>query len=276
MNINLKELALSKAKELYPEATIDELIINASKLEAYFAIKQHLDSLPVFASNCFIQHPVKGSVHFTPYRKQLEALAELQNNNRILIHASRQTGSTMLMCMAALWDALRAPNQNIVVMSKTFTQTQEIRERLEYAHYNLMGIYPKLIQKDRSALAFDNGSRIHFRAVTDTALRGMSVSSLYLDNAGAISHNTLYDMWRNALPAIGASGRIVLVHSGRCPEAGLFYDLWSNDSNQMTKIKLHWSDHPDRDAAWAQDMRAQFGRAAFNAEFECEFVSKPN
>ena len=275
MNIDLKEKALATAKELYPEAPIDELLITASKLEIYFAAQDQMDSLPIFASNCFIQHPVKGNINFVPYRAQLEALLTIQHQQHTLIHASRQTGSTMLMCMAILWEALRKSNQTIMVLGRTFMQVQEMKNTIEYTHRHLMGIFPKISQYDKSSITFDNGSRIICRAATEHALRGMTIDALYIDNTGFISHSTLYDIWQSAAPMLIRNGRVVLVHSGRCMDDGLFHELWQSQNN-MAKIKLHWSDHPDRDSVWEKDMRAQFGNDTFDAEFECVFTPKPN
>ena len=37
-------------------------------------------------------------------------------------------------------------------------------------------------------------------------------------------------------------------------------------------MKAHWSEHPDRDEAWAEQEKSRIGDERFRREHECEFL----
>ena len=43
--------------------------------------------------------------------------------------------------------------------------------------------------------------------------------------------------------------------------------------NGFYAMKAHWSEHPDRDEAWADQERSRIGDERFRREHECEFFN---
>jgi hypothetical protein len=272
MNIDIKERALSKARELFPTVAIDELIVCASKIEAYLLISDQLESLPLFMANCFTQHPIKGAIPFQVHDYQTAALDIIQKNDRVIIQSGRQLGTTSMLSASALWDALRQPNRKIFMVDRTYAMTQEHRRRIEFMHHHLLGIYPKILMNNKQAIEFDNGSSIHFAVASNTCGRGHTISSLYIDSMGFISHSPMEEFWTNIQPCL-STGRtkVVLATSGASAPKGIFYDLWTGNNNGFAKVKINWQAHPDRDQSWATQMINMMGHHRFVEEYESEF-----
>jgi len=59
-------------------------------------------------------------------------------------------------------------------------------------------------------------------------------------------------------------------------EANKRFDEFGNEAevgqNGFASYTAHWSEHPDRDDAWANQERSKIGEERFRREFECEFL----
>jgi hypothetical protein len=59
-------------------------------------------------------------------------------------------------------------------------------------------------------------------------------------------------------------------------EANKRFDEFGNEqelgTNGFHSFFAHWSEHPDRDEAWAQTERSKIGEERFRREFDCEFL----
>lgn len=264
-----KEQALRLAKELHPNSSFDELLINASKLEDFLEANDCRDSFPVFARKCTMQHPVKGYMAFEPYLYQKELINFLPHSNRILINTSRQMGTTFLLGCYALWEAVHKPFQNIVVGSSKFNIAQGIQNNILISYDQYSGYKPGLTRRTGNRLEFSNGSVIIFTALTENSLRGLSINTLIVDNAAYVSHSVFY----NIIPVVAAATtKIILSSSPNCAD-GLFYALWE-EANDWFKVALPWYLHPDRDQAWASHMKTILDADQFAREMECKFVNR--
>jgi hypothetical protein len=59
----------------------------------------------------------------------------------------------------------------------------------------------------------------------------------------------------------------------------LFYKIWvesEQERNEYSRVDVHWSDVPGRDAAWKESMIRNTSAEQFRQEFECEFLGSSN
>lgn len=270
MNIDIKTRALEMAREIFPNVPVEELIVNATKIEAYLAIKDSLDSLPEFSQQCLIEHPVKGAIHFQPYEGQRAAMQYIQDHKKVLIQSGRQMGTTTMLTFSALWDALRTPMASICVMSNNFTSVQYLRDRISFTCGSMKAGFARMTTNNKQQIVFSNGSTISFVVPSGNALRGRTINALYIDQAGFVSHNSMDEFWMSCAPCLATGARIYMASSGKSASKGVFYDLWAED-NDFVKVELPWFVHPERDATWEQDMINMIGNDAFRREYECGF-----
>ncbi len=224
-----------------------------------------------FLKGCSVHHPIRGIIPFEPYAYQEKTIEELERGFPItVVMSARQMGMSVIMANYALFVASTKPNSTIVVISNDLACSKEFISR---AVWSIEGNPPHVPSATISSqgINFSNGSRIIAKPANINHLRGTSIDLLIVDNAAFISHKSLYDVWQNYLPCVLTTGKIILTS---CPNTseGLFHDLWRREDDKVNKILVKWRDHPERDEAWGEAFRQQLGWAAFQREFECQFV----
>ena len=94
------------------------------------------------------------------------------------------------------------------------------------------------------------------------------------------------DFWTSISPTLATGGKCIITSTPSSDE-DQFALLWKNANkcidaygnptelgiNGFKAFTCHWSDHPDRDQHWADNMRAQLGDDRFEREINCRFIS---
>lgn len=250
------------ARQLFPDVPEMQLLVHQATLNEYQRIIKAVNSLPLFTQSCFIEHPVMGMIPYTPYPAQLNVLEKIQSNKRVLIQSGRQLGTSCLMAFSALWDAIRQPRQTVVVMAHTLSNALSLKVKI-LSTCSVMTLYdPHVVDNSGTTIEFSNGSVICFKAINADACRGMTISSLYIDNAGFPPSATTENFWMSTYPILMPYVRVVMASSGRSSKQGLFYRLWETDPS-YEKLTISWQDNLSHNAAWEQDRRSMLGDANF-------------
>lgn len=240
-----------------------------------------------FMSNYFyIQHPTKGSMRYIPYGYQ-EALIDSYHNNRYSISMMpRQTGKSTSAAGYLLWYAMFVPDSTILVAAHKYTGSQEIMQRIRYAYENCPDyIRAGVTSYNKGSLDFENGSRIVSATTTENTGRGMSISLLYCDEFAFVRPTIASEFWTSITPTLATGGKCIITSTPNSDE-DQFAQIWraANDTfdkngnetavgrNGFKAYRSKWQDHPDRDDAWAEQMKQQLGEERFRREIECEFI----
>ena len=111
----------------------------------------------------------------TPEQKYL--LENLGHKN--IVSKSRQLGISVLVASAALREAVIYPNSTSMLISHNQSSTTAVFDKLKQMFYSLPDfVRPKLIQNNRQALTFENGSSITcLTAGNKDCARGSTISS---------------------------------------------------------------------------------------------------
>ena len=111
----------------------------------------------------------------TPEQKYL--LENLGHKN--IVSKSRQLGISVLVASAALREAVIYPNSTSMLISHNQSSTTAVFDKLKQMFYSLPDfVRPKLIQNNRQALTFENGSSIVcLTAGNKDCARGSTISS---------------------------------------------------------------------------------------------------
>jgi hypothetical protein len=240
-----------------------------------------------FMSNYFfIQHPTKGAMKYIPFEYQ-ERLIDSYHNYRYSISLMpRQTGKSTSAAGYLLWYAMFVPDSTILVAAHKYTGSQEIMQRVRYAYENCPDyIRAGVTSYNKGSLDFENGSRIVSATTTENTGRGMSISLLYCDEFAFVRPSIASEFWTAITPTLSTGGKCIITSTPNSDE-DQFAQIWraANDTfdkhgnetelgrNGFKAFRSKWVEHPDRDEAWAEQMRQQLGEERFRREMDCEFI----
>lgn len=264
-------------KQSFTETNIQELA----------ACADHDTGYHYFCSNYFyIQHPVKGKMLFEPYGYQKELLDAYHGHRFTVNMLPRQMGKTTCAAGYLLWFAMFHPDQTILISAHKFTGSQEIMQRIRYA-YELCPdhIRAGVVNYNKGSIEFENGSRIVSTTTTGNTGRGLSISLLYCDEFAFVPPNIAEEFWTSISPTLATGGRAIITSTPNSDEdtfatiwkeANKKFDEFGNERveglNGFFPYTCKWSDHPDRDDAWANTERGRIGEERFRREYNCEFL----
>jgi hypothetical protein len=240
-----------------------------------------------FIRNCFyIQHPTKGQMLFEPFPFQVGLLHSYHSYRFNVNMMPRQTGKTTTAAGYLLWYAMFVPDSTILIAAHKYTGSQEIMQRIRYA-YELCPDFLRagVTSYNKGSIEFDNGSRIVSATTTENTGRGMSLTLLYADEFAFVPPNIATEFWTSISPTLATGGKAIITSTPNSDE-DTFAQIWNEANNRFDEFgneqevgtngfhpfKAHWSEHPERDQAWADQEKSRIGEERFRREHECEFI----
>lgn len=240
-----------------------------------------------FMDNFFmIQHPTKGAINYHPWEYQ-ERLIDTYHRFRFSISLMpRQSGKSTSAAGYLLWYAMFVPDSTILIAAHKYTGAQEIMQRIRYAYENCPDhIKAGSTTYNKGSIDFENGSRIVSATTTENTGRGMSITLLYLDEFAFVRPSIAEAFWTSITPTLATGGKAIITSTPNSDEdqfaliwklANKTEDAYGNTTelgtNGFKAYRAHWSEHPERDQKWADQIRATLGDDKFKREIECEFI----
>jgi hypothetical protein len=256
-------------------------------IEDLMKCQDHATGPHYFLDNFFyIQHPVKGKMKYVAFEYQRRLIDSYHDHRFNVNLLPRQTGKTTTAAGYLLWYAMFIPDSTILVAAHKYTGAQEIMSRIRYA-YELCPDHIRCGVKsyNKQSIEFDNGSRIVAQTTTPTTGRGMSLSLLYADEFAFVEPNIAVEFWTSISPTLATGGKAIITSTPNSDEdqfatiwkeANKKFDEYGNEQeigkNGFFPFRAHWSEHPDRDQAWADTEKSRIGEERFRREHECEFL----
>ena len=234
----------------------------------------------------FIQHPVQGKMQYNPWEFQ-ERLIQTYHNNRFSISMMpRQTGKSTSAAGYLLWFGMFKPDSTILVAAHKYAGAQEIMQRVRYAYEACSNhIRAGVVSYNKGSIEFDNGSRIVAQTTTENTGRGMSITLLYCDEFAFVRPTIAKEFWTSISPTLSTGGGAIITSTPNSDE-DQFAFIWKGANktedefgntkdvgiNGFKAYRAYWSEHPDRDDAWADEQRAILGVERFRREMDCDFI----
>jgi hypothetical protein len=234
----------------------------------------------------YIQHHTKGRLLYQPFDYQ-RRLVDVYHNYRFNISLMpRQTGKSTTAAGYLLWYSMFVPDSTVLIAAHKYTGAQEIMQRIRYAYENVPDhIRAGVVTYNKGSIDFDNGSRIVSATTTETTGRGMSISLLYCDEFAFVRPTIAKEFWTSISPTLATGGKCMITSTPNSDEdqfaqiwrlANKTFDEYGNETdlgiNGFRSFRSSWQEHPERDEAWAKQMREQLGEERFRREIDCEFI----
>lgn len=231
----------------------------------------------------YVQHAKRGKIKFEPYPFQIGLIDTYHNYTKSISMCSRQLGKSTVAAGYLLWYAMFKPDSTILIASYKFDSAQDIMDRVKFA-YESVPDYIRAGVKiyNKRSVEFDNGSKIIATTTTENTGRGMSLSLIYLDELSFVAPNIAKPFYTSLSPTLSTGGKCIITATPNTDE-DQFAEIWfganklvdadgnetSTGPNGFRPFKAIWSDHPDRDQAWADAQLADLKEDRFRREHLC-------
>jgi phage terminase large subunit-like protein len=233
---------------------------------------------PIYFAEKYIQivHVDHGLIPIECYDYQKEIIKKTTDNRRVCVVTSRQAGKTTTAVCLILHYILFNDHKLVALLANKGDAAREILDRIKTAYEAL----PKWLQQgviewNKGSVEFENGSKIIAAATSSSAIRGKSVSFLYIDETAFVENWD--EFFASVFPTIssGTSTKILLTSTPN----GLnhFYKTCEGakaGKNGYEFVQVMWTDVPGRDQKWYDETLAamDFDTEKFAQEMECEFL----
>jgi len=230
----------------------------------------------------FIEHYVKiitldrGFVQIELYPFQKQVVNDINNNRRVIVKAGRQVGKTTIIVGYILWYILFNQDKTVAILANKASTSREILARIKLAYEALpMWIQQGVKVWNKGDIELENGCRVLANSTASSAIRGFSISLLYLDEFAFVPSNIAEEFFTSVYPTISSGTTSKILISSTPNGMNHFYKMWTEaveGQNGFTHVEANWRQVPGRTQQWADEQRRVLGEEKFLQEMECEFM----
>lgn len=229
----------------------------------------------------FAVHPKVNRI----YIKSIESIPSIPvrclqvNNNSHLFLAGNTlipTHNTTTTAGFFLWAILFQDNKVCAIMANKAPTAQEILARIKLMYENLpLWIQQGIVEWNKRSITLENGSRVLAAATSSSAIRGYSLSIVFLDEFAHVPNNIAEEFFTSTYPTI-SSGKTTKILIASTPN-GLnhYYKFWAeaeSKTNDFVPVFYEWFRMPGRDQAWLAEQERALGPMKFRQEVLCDFL----
>lgn len=233
---------------------------------------------PIYFAERYIQivHVDHGLIPIRLYDYQKKIIETTTNNRRTCVVTSRQAGKTTTAVCLILHYVIFNDHKSVALLANKGDAAREILDRIKTGYESLpKWLQQGIIEWNKGSCEFENGSKILAGSTSSSAIRGKSVSFLYIDETAFVENWD--EFFASVYPTIssGTSTKILLTSTPK----GLnhFYKTCEGAKagrNGYEFIEVKWQSVPGRDEKWRDETLSSldFDIETFNQEYECEFI----
>lgn len=231
----------------------------------------------IYFANKFAKciHPVHGQHDVSLYGFQEDFLKNVHSERVSVNMLPRQMGKTLCTAVYIAWRMIFLNNETIVVTGPKVSFSKQLLEQVRFILDRCPAwLKSSLIVDNKTELKLSNGSRLYAKSFDPNSVKGLSLSFLFVDEAGSIETRKMNEFLQSVYPALYSTKGQLAITSTPGFDDKAFNEIWkiSQEKDSMfTGFKASWQDHPERDTAWKSMVVNQIGQAAFEREYECIF-----
>jgi hypothetical protein len=218
----------------------------------------------------------KGFVQIELYPFQKQVVSDINDNRRVIVKAGRQVGKTTIIVGYILWYILFNQDKTVAILANKASTSREILARIKLAYEALpMWIQQGVKVWNKGDIELENGCRVIANSTASSAIRGFSISLLYLDEFAFVPSNIAEEFFTSVYPTISSGTTSKILISSTPNGMNHFYKMWTEaveGQNGFTHVEANWRQVPGRTQQWADEQRRVLGDQKFMQEMECEFM----
>ena len=139
---------------------------------------------PIYFTENYIKiiHLDEGLIPIELYDFQREIILSIANNRNTIVTASRQRGKSTCVCAAILHFILFNADKTVALLANKGDTAREIFSKVRLAYVNLpLWMQQGVLDWNKGSLLLENNSRVVATSTSPDAIRGYSISLLYVD-----------------------------------------------------------------------------------------------
>ena len=233
---------------------------------------------PIYFSETYIKivHVDHGFIPIKMYDYQKEIAKAITFNRRVTVNTSRQACKTTTAVAIILHYVLFNDHKTVALLANKGDAAREILDRIKIAYEAL----PKWMQQgviewNKGSVEFENGCKIIAGATSSSAIRGKSISFLYIDETAFVENWD--EFFASVYPTISSGKTTKILFTSTPNGLNNFYKTCEGareGRNGYIFIEVPWQKVPGRDDKWKEEtLQAMDGDyQKFAQEFECQFL----
>jgi hypothetical protein len=243
-------------------------------LEEY--VKCSEDNLYFVEKYIKIVHVDHGLISLKVYDYQKEIIEKMNGSRQVAVCTSRQAGKTTTAVAIILHYVLFNDHKTVALLANKGEAAREILDRIKIAYEAL----PKWMQQgvvewNKGSVEFENGCKIIAAATSSSAIRGKSISLLYIDETAFVENWD--EFFASVFPTISSGKTTKILFTSTPNGLNHFYKTCEGareGTNGYEYVEVPWYKVPGRDDEWKRETLAamDFDYQKFAQEFECEFL----
>jgi hypothetical protein len=233
---------------------------------------------PIYFAEKYIKivHVDHGLIPIRMYEYQKEIAKAITFNRRVTVNTSRQAGKTTTAVAIILHYVLFNDHKTVALLANKGDAAREILDRIKIAYEAL----PKWMQQgvvewNKGSVEFENGCKIIAGATSSSAIRGKSISFLYIDETAFVENWD--EFFASVFPTISSGNTTKILFTSTPKGLNHFYKTCEGGregKNGYIYIEVPWWKVPGRDEKWKRETLEgmDFDMQKFAQEFECAFL----
>ena len=194
--------------------------------------------------------------------------------------AARQIGKTTISTIYITHYLLFNELKNVAILANREKTAIEIINKVKTAYLGLplwlqQGVSDRYGGWTKTLFGLENGCKCVASSTAAAAIRGMTISLLFLDEFAFVPQEIADDFFASVYPTItrDPNAKIIIVSTPN----GLnhFYDIFRGaveNQNNFRPIKINWWEVPGQDDEWKKKIVKDMGIVKFNQEYNCKFL----
>ena len=233
---------------------------------------------PIYFAENYLQivHVDHGLIPMNLYDYQRDIIEKITNNRRAAVVTSRQAGKTTTAVAVILHFILFNEHKTVALLANKGDAAREILDRIKIAYEALPSwLQQGVVEWNKGSVQFENGCKIIAAATSSSAIRGKSVSFLYIDETAFVENWD--EFFASVFPTISSGNTTKILLTSTPNGLNHFYKTCEGakaETNGYQFVQVNWSDVPGRDAAWKEEtlQSMDWDYEKFAQEYECQFL----
>lgn len=234
-----------------------------------------------FAENYYkIVNIDSGLISIPLYQFQKNMLRHFNDSKMSITMTPRQCGKTTVSCIFILHHILFNNHKTVAILANKGNTAREILSRVQLAYEHL----PKWLQQgvlewNKGSIELENGSKVLASSTSSSAIRGFSISTLFIDEAAFIPKNQFDEFFTSVYPTISSGKKSKIIMISTPNGFNHFYKMVDDARNSRSTFKLFevtWQDVPHYDEVWKKETISNIGELKFEQEYACSFIGTSN
>jgi len=229
---------------------------------------------PIYFSEKYIQivHVDHGLIPIKMYDYQKEICTAITENRRVTVNTSRQAGKTTTAVAVILHYIIFNDFKTVALLANKGDAAREILDRIKIAYEALPAwLQQGVIEWNKGSVEFENGCKIIAGSTSSSAIRGKSISFLYIDETAFVENWD--EFFASVFPTISSGETTKILFTSTPNGLNHFYKTCvgaQENRNGYIYIEVPWGKVPGRNDKWKQETLAamDFDQQKFSQEFE--------